>query len=72
MNTNNETDLIQVIQKHLTHLVHWNCGIYWTIQTEFANEVRQGANMKRVRKRQQQCINLMYVPAIISKCHYTN
>jgi len=44
--------LIQVIQEHLSHFVHWNCGIYWTIQTEFTDKVRQCTNMKCIWKRQ--------------------
>lgn len=55
--------LVEIIHKHLSHLVDWNCGVDSTIQTQFPYSIRQGTQMYWVRMGEQHSINLMNISA---------
>lgn len=54
--------LVEVIHKHLTHLIHWTGGIDWTLEAQLTNKVGQQPQVEHIRVAKQHCIDLIEVP----------
>ena len=57
------TNLVEIIHKHLAHFIDRNSGVDRAVQFTFAHHVGESTQVEVIRVRQQDCINLMHIPA---------
>ena len=61
------TYLVQIIHKHLAHLINWNGCIYGAVEATLANQVWQCTKVVDVRECEEHSVDLMNVPTVKSQ-----